>query len=164
MNTHRTRRPPAPLARQAQRRARALARRVPTPEPAADEVVVRIEATPINPSDIGLLFGAADLATAAVGSGERTVVTARVPERGDEGHGRPAGPVDAGRQRRRGHRRRGGRSAAAQALLGKTVAVLGGAMYSQFRTVKAERACRCRPAPRRPKARRASSTRSPRSA
>ncbi len=32
---------------------------VPTPEPAADEVVVRIEATPINPSDIGLLFGAA---------------------------------------------------------------------------------------------------------
>ena len=46
--------------------------RVPTPAPAADEVVVRVEATPINPSDIGLLFGAADLATLAVrGSGER---------------------------------------------------------------------------------------------
>src|SRR6516162_7656784 len=40
--------------------------RVPTPKPAADEVVVRVEATPINPSDIGLLFGAADLATVAV--------------------------------------------------------------------------------------------------
>ena len=39
---------------------------VPTPEPAADDVVVRIEATPINPSDIGLLFGAADMATARV--------------------------------------------------------------------------------------------------
>ena len=32
------------------------------PQPAPDEVVVRVEATPINPSDIGLLFGAADLA------------------------------------------------------------------------------------------------------
>ena len=36
--------------------------RVPTPGPAADEVVVRVEATPINPSDIGLLFGAATVA------------------------------------------------------------------------------------------------------
>ena len=55
--------------------------RVATPEPAADEVVVRIEATPINPSDIGLLFGAADLSTLAVsGTRERTVATARVPE------------------------------------------------------------------------------------
>jgi len=54
--------------------------RVPTPTPAADEVVVRVEATPINPSDIGLLFGAADLATVTVrGSGEQTVVTARIP-------------------------------------------------------------------------------------
>src|SRR5678816_1645984 len=54
--------------------------RVATPEPAGDEVVVRVEATPINPSDIGLLFGAADLATLAVrGSGERTVATARTP-------------------------------------------------------------------------------------
>ena len=37
---------------------------IPTPEPSADEVVVRVEATPINPSDIGLLFGAADMSTA----------------------------------------------------------------------------------------------------
>jgi hypothetical protein len=55
--------------------------RVATPEPAADEVVLRVEATPINPSDIGLLFGAADLQTLAVrGSGERTVATARIPD------------------------------------------------------------------------------------
>ena len=54
---------------------------VPTPEPRSDEVVVRIEATPINPSDIGLLVGAADLATLAVrGSGEATVATARIPD------------------------------------------------------------------------------------
>ena len=31
-----------------------------TPTPAANEVVIRIEATPINPSDLGLLFGASD--------------------------------------------------------------------------------------------------------
>ncbi len=34
---------------------------VPTPEPADDEVVVRVEATPINPSDLGLLIGPADM-------------------------------------------------------------------------------------------------------
>jgi NADPH2:quinone reductase len=38
--------------------------RVAIDEPAADEVVVRVEASPINPSDLGLLVGAADLATA----------------------------------------------------------------------------------------------------
>ena len=37
---------------------------VPMPEPKADEVVVRIDAAPMNPSDLGLLFGAADMATA----------------------------------------------------------------------------------------------------
>ncbi len=36
---------------------------VPVPEPAADEVLLKVQATPINPSDLGLLFGAADLAT-----------------------------------------------------------------------------------------------------
>jgi hypothetical protein len=55
--------------------------RVATTQPGADEVVIRVEATPINPSDIGLLFGAADLATLTVrGSGEHTVASARVPD------------------------------------------------------------------------------------
>ncbi len=113
--------------------------RVATPEPAADEVVLRVEATPINPSDIGLLFGAADLATLAVsGSGERTVATARVPGAamkamaGRLGQSMPVGNEGAGTVIAAGS------DAAAQALLGKTVAVLGGAMYSQLRTVKAE--------------------------
>ena len=39
---------------------------VPTPEPGADEVVVRVEASPINPSDLGLLVGPADMSTAKV--------------------------------------------------------------------------------------------------
>jgi NADPH2:quinone reductase len=55
---------------------------VETPNPAPDEVVVQIEATPINPSDIGLLFGAADFKTAKVsGTPTRPVVTAQIPER-----------------------------------------------------------------------------------
>jgi NADPH2:quinone reductase len=113
--------------------------RVATPAPAADEVVVRVEATPINPSDIGLLFGAADPATLAVsGTGERTVARARIPEgaikamAGRLGQSMPVGNEGAGTVVRAGS------GDAAQALLGKTVAVLGGAMYSQFRTVKAE--------------------------
>src|SRR6202007_2919413 len=54
---------------------------VPTPEPGPDEVVVRVEATPINPSDLGLLIGAADMATAkASGTKDAPVITARVPE------------------------------------------------------------------------------------
>ena len=113
--------------------------RVATPEPAADEVVVRVEATPINPSDIGLLFGAADLSTLAVrGSGEGTVATARIPDgamkamAGRLGQSMPVGNEGAGTVIAAGS------SAAAQALHGKTVAVLGGAMYSQYRTVKVE--------------------------
>src|ERR1700732_635424 len=54
---------------------------VPIPEPSADEVVVRVEASPINPSDLGLLVGAADMATAkASGSRDAPVITAKVPE------------------------------------------------------------------------------------
>ena len=61
---------------------------VPTPEPAADEVVVRVEATPINPSDLGLLIGAADMTTAKVvrhqgGAGRH----GKSPRGRDEGHG-----------------------------------------------------------------------------
>ena len=113
--------------------------RVTVPAPAADEVVVRIEATPINPSDIGLLFGAADLSTLAVtGSGEHSVATARIAPAamksmaGRIGQSMPVGNEGAGTVVAAGS------GSAAQALVGRTVAVLGGAMYSQFRTVKAE--------------------------
>jgi NADPH2:quinone reductase len=113
--------------------------RVPTPMPAADEVVVRVEATPINPSDIGLLFGAADLATVAVrGSGEQTVVTARIPPAAMKAMAARVGQSLAAGNEGAGTIVAAGSGAAAQALLGRTVAVLGGAMYSQLRTVKVE--------------------------
>ncbi len=107
--------------------------------PAADEVTVRVEAAPINPSDIGLLFGAADMDTASVtGVGADTVLTARIPPgamkamAGRVGQSMPVGNEGAGVVIAAGS------SAAAQALRGKTVAMLGGAMYAQYRTLKTE--------------------------
>jgi NADPH:quinone reductase-like Zn-dependent oxidoreductase len=111
---------------------------VPTKEPSADEVVVRIEATPINPSDLGLLTGAADMTTAKVsGTRDAPVITAKVPEAGmramvgrlDESM--PVGNEGAGVVIRTGS------SQAAKALMGKTVAIIGGAMYAQYRTIAA---------------------------
>ena len=111
---------------------------IPTPEPSADEVVVRIEATPINPSDLGLLVGAADMSTAkAAGSKDAPVITARVPDAamramaGRLDQSMPVGNEGAGVVIRTGS------SDAAKALLGKTVSMIGGAMYAQYRTIKA---------------------------
>src|SRR6267143_5465193 len=53
---------------------------VPTPEPKPEEVIVRIDASPINPSDQGLLFAGADMSTAkASGTVQNPVVTASIP-------------------------------------------------------------------------------------
>ena len=112
---------------------------VPVPQPAADEVLIRVEATPINPSDIGLLFGAADMSTARVtGTADRPVVRAHVPPAlmkamaGRMGQSLPAGNEGAGTVVAAGS------SPAAQALLGRTVAAIGGAMYAQYRAVKVD--------------------------
>lgn len=108
------------------------------PRPGPDEVLVRIEASPINPSDISLLFGAADMSTATrSGTPERPIVTARIPDAamkgmaGRLGQSLPVGNEGAGVVVQAGS------SDAAQALLGKSVAVLGGAMYSQYRCIPA---------------------------
>lgn len=112
---------------------------VPVPEPGPTELVVEVQATPINPSDLGLLTGAADLATATVqGQGVDAVLTARVaPERmpamvGRVGQSLPVGNEGAGKVIAAGD------SPEAQALIGKTVAVIGGAMYARFRKVRAQ--------------------------
>ncbi|MFT3813801.1 MAG: zinc-binding dehydrogenase [Acidovorax sp.] len=106
---------------------------VETGDPGDDEVVVRIEATPINPSDLGLLLGPADLASLeAVGNGLHfTVPPARMAAMqgrleqklpvGNEG----AGTVVAA-----------GRNAAA--LMGRRVGMIGGAMYADYRRIRAD--------------------------
>src|SRR4029077_11013184 len=108
-----------------------------TPEPGPDEVVVRVEASPINPSDLGLLVGAADMTTAkASGAKDSPVITAKVPEAamnamaGRLDESMPVGNEGAGVVVKTGS------SDAAKALMGKTVAIIGGAMYSQYRCLK----------------------------
>jgi len=112
----------------------------PTPVPTAgpDEVLIQVQATPINPSDIGLLFGPADLSSVKVtGSADRPLVTARIPERAMAGmaarlgQNMPVGNEGAGLVVAAGS------SPAAQALLGRTVGVIGGAMYAQYRAMPA---------------------------
>lgn len=115
------------------------------PEPGPEQVVVRVEATPINPSDLGLLLGPADMSAAQVsGSGAAIKVTARVPAQAlpfiaarlDQAM--PVGNEGAGTVIKAGS------SEAAQALMGKTVSMIGGGMYTQYRLLKATD---CQPLP-----------------
>ena len=109
---------------------------VPVSEPGPDEVVIRVEAAPLNPSDMGLLFAGADMGAAvASGSAERPVVTAPIPDAAMRGlAGRVGTPLPVGNEGA-GTVVAAGESAAAQALLGKVVAAAGGGMYSQYRPV-----------------------------
>jgi len=108
------------------------------PVPGDDEVLLKIEASPINPSDLALLITfAADLDSLSVsGEGDQTVASIKLHpgllgalkprmgqsiQVGNEGGGVV---IDAG--------------ANAKHLIGKTVGVAGGAMYSQYRCVPAQ--------------------------
>jgi NADPH:quinone reductase-like Zn-dependent oxidoreductase len=104
--------------------------------PADDEVIVRVEAAPINPSDLGLLLGPADVTTLEeAGDGDSPVLRFRVPRErlggvkarigqslavGNEGAGTV---VEAG--------------AAAGALRGRKVGMIGGGMFAEYRKLKA---------------------------
>ena len=107
---------------------------VEAPAPRPHEVVVRIEAAPLNPSDLGLLLAGAD--PQALAQPEPNVITGRVPDAALRtlsarlGLGMPVGNEGAGVVVEAG--------AQAQGLLGKRVALLGGATYSQLRTVAAQ--------------------------
>ncbi len=112
---------------------------VSVPDPGPGEVIVRVEAAPINPSDLGLLVGFADMTTAEVsGTTDRPVVNAEVPQalmkhmaaRVDQ-------PLPVGNEGA-GIVVEAGSSDAAQALIGKTVAIIGGGMYTQYRCIEAE--------------------------
>ena len=119
---------------------------VPVAAPADGEVLVQVQASPINPSDLGLLLGPADMSAAVVsGTATHPMVSAPVPPAmmramaarldqslavGNEG----AGVVIAA-----------GASPEAQALMGKTVAMLGGSMYAQYRTLRVADCLQLRP-------------------
>lgn len=110
----------------------------PMPTPGEDEVVVEIEATPINPSDHGVMFGWANMAEcSSTGEGDDTVLTAPVSRQGMAvmkariGQSLPVGNEGAGTVVAAGN------GAGAQALLGKVVAVMGGGMYAHYRCLPA---------------------------
>ncbi len=107
------------------------------PAPAPDEVIVRIEAAPINPSDLGLLLANANWSNAKIsGTPQQPVLTAALSANAVQAMApridisMPVGNEGAGVVTE------AGASPEAQALLGKTVALLGGAMYAQYRCVK----------------------------
>ncbi len=108
------------------------------PQPQPHEVLVRIEAAPINPSDLGLLLATADLESlTASGTADNPVVTATIPPQtlrglaGRSGQSMPVGNEGAGVVVAAGS------SDEAQALMGRTVAIIGGATYSEYRCVPA---------------------------
>jgi NADPH:quinone reductase len=110
----------------------------PVPQPRDHEVLVKVLATPINPSDLGLMVGGADVSTARASTrDDLPVITASVPPAGMRamagrvGEAMPIGNEGCGVVVSAGG------SPEAQALMGKTVALLGGAMYTQYRCLPA---------------------------
>lgn len=110
---------------------------VDVPEPAADEVLVRVEATPINPSDLGMLLAGADpTAVQASGSADAPVITGKLPDGAARAMaGRLDQPLPVGNEGA-GVVVKAGVDPAAQALEGKVVAGFGGAMYAEYRCLK----------------------------
>lgn len=104
--------------------------------PENNEVIVRMEAAPLNPSDIGLLLGPADLSTVSVvGEGRHRILSAQIPTQAMEAlalrldASLPVGNEGAGVVVEAG--------AANKGLLGKTVSLAGGGMYTQYRRLQA---------------------------
>ena len=108
------------------------------PQPQPHEVLVRVEAAPINPSDLGLLISTADLDTlASTGSADNPVTTATIPPQtmrglaARSGQSMPVGNEGAGAVVAAGS------SEEAQALVGRIVGIIGGGTYSEYRCVPA---------------------------
>jgi len=108
----------------------------PMPELSDKEVLIKVEASPINPSDIGLLLGTADIRTLKVdGEGEDAVATLQIPAglmgyvKGRIGDSMAAGIEGAGTVVAAG--------ANGQALLGKVVSTAASGMYSEYRKAPA---------------------------
>lgn len=113
-----------------------IEQQMPTPKP--NQVIVRVEASPINPSDLGVMFGMASMGDAtSTGSGESIVLSAPVSAQGMRVmKARIGAPLPVGNEGA-GTVVAAGDSDVAQSLMGKVVAVMGGGMYGQYRCVDA---------------------------
>ena len=110
----------------------------PMPDPKPNQVIVKVEATPINPSDHGVMFGLANIADAiSSGSGSNTILSAPVPPQGMKAMmARLDQPLPVGNEGA-GVVVAAGDDDLAQSLMGQVVAVMGGGMYGQYRAVNA---------------------------
>ncbi len=110
----------------------------PMPDPKPNQVIVKVEATPINPSDHGVMFGLANIADAtSSGSGSNTILSAPVPPQGMKVmKARLDQPLPVGNEGA-GVVVAAGDEDLAQSLMGQVVAVMGGGMYGQYRAVNA---------------------------
>ena len=99
------------------------------PDPTGNQVLVKMEAAPINPSDLAILTGAADFENAEYSPGK---VVAKMPE-----------PFNTGSKARHGQRLPAGNEGAgtvvaagdgemAQGLMGQRVACVPGSAFSQY--------------------------------
>lgn len=118
---------------------------LPMPAPKDHEVVVKVQATPINPSDLGLMVGAADVTSArAIERDGLPGIAMNVPEAGMRfmagriGQALPIGNEGCGVVVA------AGAAPEARALMGKTVALIGGEIYAQYRCLAAQM---CMPLP-----------------
>ena len=112
--------------------------RVPVSAPQGQQVMIRVEAAPINPSDLGPMLGPGDVSLMSVtGEGQGTVASLPVPE-----GKRSALAPRLGKPMPTGHEGSGvvvatGEDPAARSLLGKVVAATGAGMYAEYRTARA---------------------------
>ncbi len=110
--------------------------RVELADPADDEIIVRIEAAPINPSDLGLLIGPADLSTLQKIDSAEPGLTFTVPPARLKGlaarlnQSLPVGNEGAGTVIAAGKN--------GEALKGKLVGMIAGAMYADYRKVRVQ--------------------------
>jgi NADPH:quinone reductase-like Zn-dependent oxidoreductase len=102
-----------------------------------DEVLIRVEATPVNPSDMGMLFGPADVSTARTdANATHPTLLIDIPEAlrravaARQGQPMPVGNEGAGTVIAAGE------NPDAQALIGKVVATWGGGLYRSYRIAK----------------------------
>jgi NADPH2:quinone reductase len=103
--------------------------------PKEDEIIVRVEAAPINPTDIALLLGSADISSITVPDPARSALRLTVPEarlagvRGRMGQSLAVGLEGAGTVVAAGSK--------AKALEGRLVTTMSGGMFADYRKVKA---------------------------
>lgn len=102
------------------------------PTPKDDQILIKVEAAPINPSDHAVMFGWSSMGEASLDDGKLVAPVSDIGMRMMKGRidkPQPVGNEGAGTVVAAGN------SDAAQALLGKTVAAMGGGMYAEYRLV-----------------------------